>query len=73
MQCLRNLIQKVELPSIETKALNQLIFDEVLHVSGCDSKEFYAAVYQRLISRDQGPRLPGFLKEIGKEKVLELI
>jgi len=70
---LKELVGKVDLTTIEPKDLNQAIFDAAIHSAGVDSKAFFTVVYQRLIRRDQGPRLPGFLKEIGKEKLLELL
>jgi lysyl-tRNA synthetase class 1 len=73
MDALRQLISSVDLESIDPKDLNQRIYDDVIRVSGCDSKAFFTATYQRLIGRDQGPRLPSFLKEIGAERLLTLI
>ena len=70
---LRQLVESTDLQAIDPKDLNQAIYDRVIHGAGFEGKAFFAAVYQRLISRDQGPRLPGFLKEIGKERLLELL
>jgi len=33
----------------------------------------FKAAYQALIGKDQGPRLAGFLKTLGKDKVLEIL
>ncbi|NCB00658.1 MAG: lysine--tRNA ligase [Spirochaetia bacterium] len=35
--------------------------------------EFFALAYQILISKDKGPKLAGFIKIIGKEKVLPIL
>jgi len=70
---LRELIARVDLEQVDAKELNQMIYDEAIRGSGCDGKEFFTATYQKLIGRDQGPRLPGFLKEIGRERLLELL
>ena len=70
---LKSLIESLELSSIEAKELNQLIYDQVIRGTGVESKAFFAAVYQKLISRAQGPRLPGFLKEIGKDRLISLL
>jgi lysyl-tRNA synthetase class 1 len=70
---LRELLQRISLETIEPKDLNQTLYDEIIHKTGCDGKEFFAAVYQKLIGRDQGPRLPGFLKEIGRDRLLRLL
>jgi lysyl-tRNA synthetase class 1 len=73
LAALRELVTGTDLDAIDPKDLNQAIYDRVIHGAGVDGKAFFSAVYQRLIGRDQGPRLPGFLKEIGKEKLLELL
>ena len=70
---LRNLISSCDLESIDTKELNQQIYDKVIRAAGCDAKEFFSVVYQKLISREKGPRLPGFMKEIGKDRLLGLL
>jgi lysyl-tRNA synthetase class 1 len=70
---LHQLVKTTDLAAIDPTALNQKIYDDVIHPSACDSKAFFQAVYQRLISRDQGPRLPAFLKEIGQKRLLELL
>ena len=70
---LRELLLEVELEKISNKELNDLIWERLIHSSGCEAKQAFSAVYQKLIGRDQGPRLPGFLREIGADKVLELL
>ena len=70
---LKALVAKTDLAVIDAKDLNQAIYDDAIHLHGLDSKEFFTVVYQLLINRDQGPRLPGFIKEIGREKVLDLL
>ena len=73
LTALRDLVSTTDLDAIEPKDLNQAIYDRAVHGASVDPKEFFVVVYQRLIGRDQGPRLPGFLKEIGREKLLELL
>ena len=68
---LKQMISSIDLSSIDTKDLNQKIYDCFNTI--CDSKEFFSAVYQKIIGRPQGPRLPSFLKEIGKERVVNLL
>jgi lysyl-tRNA synthetase class 1 len=70
---LKDLVGKVDLETIVPKELNQSIYDDVIHSAGIEAKPFFTAVYQHLINRDQGPRLPGFLKEIGKDRLIELL
>lgn len=40
---------------------------------GVDGKTLFRAAYQALIAKDQGPRLAGFLRTLGKEKVLAIL
>jgi lysyl-tRNA synthetase class 1 len=70
---LKELVTEIDLDAVAPKDLNQLIYDRAIHGVSCDPKDAFRAIYQRLISRDQGPRLPGFLKEIGRERLLELL
>ena len=70
---LRDLIGKTDLDAIEAKDLNQAIYDDVIRGAEVEAKPFFQLVYQHLIGRDQGPRLPSFLKEVGKDKLLELL
>lgn len=69
----RSLITSVDLDRIDPKELNELIWEKVIKKSQLDPKQVFLVIYRQLIGRDQGPRLPSFLKEIGKERLLELI
>jgi lysyl-tRNA synthetase class 1 len=73
MTALVSLVNEVDLETVDPKDLNQLIYDKVIHASGCDPKEAFKGIYQKFIGRDQGPRLPGFLKELGRDRVNELL
>ena len=66
-------MNEVDLDAVDPKELNQLVYDQVVHGSGCDPKEAFKGIYQKLIGRDQGPRLPGFMKELGRERLNELL
>ena len=70
---LKSLVETVDLDTIEANDLNQKIYDDVIRATDVDAKEFFQAVYQKLISRDKGPRLPSFLKEIGRDRLLNLL
>lgn len=70
---LRQLILATNLDDIEPGVLNTQIYEAAIHAAEIEPKAAFRVIYQRLIGRDQGPRLPGFLKEIGKERLLELI
>ena len=41
--------------------------------AGIDGKELFAAAYQALIGKDQGPRLANFLRSIDKERLLSIL
>ena len=73
IKALLELLPLVDLDVIEAKDLNQRLFDDIIHKTGCDGKEFYQAVYQKVISRDQGPRLPMFLKDLGADRIRTLL
>lgn len=70
---LREMINDTDLDSIEPSQLNSLIWEKAIHGCDCEPNDAFQAVYQKLIGRDQGPRLPNFLKEIGKERLLKLL
>ena len=38
-----------------------------------DAKQLFVQIYRALIGKDQGPRLAGFLKIIGQDKLLQLL
>jgi lysyl-tRNA synthetase class 1 len=46
---------------------------EVMHNHGLESAEFFPAVYQALIGKDQGPRLVNFLHVVGRPLVTSLL
>ncbi len=43
------------------------------HASGCEPKDLFAASYQVLIGKERGPRLAGFMRTCGREKVIPLL
>jgi len=45
----------------------------VAEKAGQEGKALFAAAYQALIGKDQGPRLAGFLRSIGKERLLSIL
>ena len=73
LSALKSLVSTTDLEAIDSKDLNQLLYDDVIRKCEIDAKEFFSLVYQRLINRDRGPRLPSFLKEIGQERLLALL
>ena len=73
VKALNDLLHTISLDDIDTKELNQLIWEKTIRLTSCESKDAFQAFYQLLIARDQGPRLPAFLKEIGKEKLIHLL
>jgi lysyl-tRNA synthetase class 1 len=41
--------------------------------AGLEGKELFRAAYQALIGKDQGPRLAGFLRSIGREQLMAIL
>lgn len=70
---LKEILKSPEFATISPEDLNQKIYDDIVRGVGVDAKEFFQAVYQKLICRDQGPRLPSFLKELGPDRILPLL
>ena len=56
----------------DEKTLAEAIY-AVAQARGMEPKQLFKTSYQALIGKDQGPRLAGFLRTIGKEKVLALL
>ena len=73
LEKLKQLITRVDLDTIEGKDLNDLLYEEVIRGVEIEPKDFFQLVYNKLISRDKGPRLPSFLKELGSEKIAKLL
>lgn len=67
---LQKIVMSEEFDTLSAKDLHQRIYEDVIKFSECPPDIFFKMVYQRLIGRDQGPRLAAFLKEIGKERLL---
>ncbi len=70
---LKQLVKDSPLDSIAATDLNQLIYDDCIKKHECDAKDFFKHVYMKLISREKGPRLPNFMKELGSERVSHLL
>ena len=58
--------------NLSEKELSNKIY-AVAEKSGMDSKDLFRVSYMMLIGREKGPRLANFLKQIGKDKVLEIL
>lgn len=54
------------------KALHERMY-EVIHEVETQPQEAFQCVYQLLINREKGPKLAGFLRAIGKDRVLSLL
>ena len=57
---------------LDEKAFSTALYDTA-HACGLEPKALFTAVYQALIGKDQGPRLAGFMKIIGKERLAQLL
>lgn len=73
-ECMKKIYTDV-LPKMDTldeKTLAQSVYDIAVN-AGIKPKELFVAAYKALINKDQGPRLAGFLKIIGKEKLEQIL
>lgn len=63
-------------PKLDTftvdKECQQAMYDIATDM-GIDAKQLFTALYQALVAKDQGPRLGGFFRIIGKEKLNEIL
>jgi lysyl-tRNA synthetase, class I len=46
---------------------------EVIHEVEIEPSDAFATLYELLISKEKGPKLAGFIRTIGKDRVLALI
>ena len=69
----KKFVETHDLEALESKEINELLWEHVINKCSCDAKVVFQGIYQCLIAKDKGPRLPSFIKELGKEKVLELL
>jgi lysyl-tRNA synthetase class 1 len=58
--------------ALSEKELSEAVYAEA-QKANIEPKELFTAVYQALIAKDQGPRLAGFMKIIGRERLTELL
>jgi lysyl-tRNA synthetase class 1 len=56
----------------DEKTLAQAIYD-IARDAGMEPKDFFTVMYRVLIAKEQGPRLAGFLRTIGKERALRIL
>lgn len=54
------------------KELHEKMY-EIIHEIEIKPNEVFPLVYQKLIGRDRGPKLAGFIRIIGKDRVLSLL
>ena len=60
-----------QMDALDEKAFSTALYD-VAHACEIEPKALFTAVYQALIGKDQGPRLAGFMKIIGRERLAQL-
>ena len=53
------------------KELHEKMY-EVIHSVEVEPNDVFPVMYNRLISKEKGPKLAGFIRTIGKERVLRL-
>lgn len=56
----------------DEKGIQELVY-EVSRGQGQEPKMFFPVMYRILVGKEKGPRLGGFIKTIGKERVLRLL
>ena len=61
-----------EIEKTEEKPLAEALF-AIAKDCGLEPKELFTAMYQALISKDQGPRLASFMKIIGSERLSKIL
>jgi len=72
LRCLRDeVIERLDAYDSENEIAEAIY--AVAQASNIEPKKLFIAAYQALIGKDQGPRLAGFLRTLGKEKVLSIL
>jgi lysyl-tRNA synthetase class 1 len=61
-----------QMDSLDEKQLSTALYSAAADV-GLDPKALFAALYQALIGKDQGPRLANFMKTIGRERLERIL
>lgn len=56
----------------DDKALHEKMY-EMIHAAELEPMEVFTLLYKKLIGLEKGPKLAGFIRTIGKERVLKLI
>ena len=70
---IRGLVAEVEkLDGYDEKAFAERLY-AVAADAGLEPADFFKAVYQVLIGKERGPKLAGFIKTCGKEKILPIL
>ena len=46
---------------------------EMIHGLELEPMEIFTLLYRKLIGQEKGPKLAGFIRTIGKERVLKLL
>ncbi len=67
----RELIEQ-RFDALDEKELQQELYDAARTV-GIEPKELFLTMYRVLVGKEQGPRLAGFLKTIGRERCLAIL
>ena len=57
---------------IQDKECQQAMYDIATDM-GIDAKQLFTALYQAVVAKDQGPRLGGFFRIIGKERLEKIL
>lgn len=72
LQALKSFITRDWEALASDKDLHEKLY-ELIHAEGIEPAAAFKMLYQILISKDKGPKLAGFMRTIGRDKVLTLI
>ncbi|UTC63082.1 lysine--tRNA ligase [Treponema sp. OMZ 787] len=61
-----------KMDEMDEKTFSTALYDAAKEC-GLEPKQMFVACYQALVSKDQGPRLAGFMKTIGKERLENIL
>ncbi|HOX19190.1 MAG TPA: lysine--tRNA ligase, partial [Spirochaetales bacterium] len=64
--------ETVRAGGLDEQALGTKIFD-IAKAHGLEPKDFFKVTYRALIDRDRGPRLAGFILEVGAERIVKIL
>ena len=71
LRALRRVVAE-ELDDYDEKSLNSRIYD-IAREAGLEPKDFFTSMYSVLVGKDHGPRLAGFIRTVGRDRILQIL